>query len=72
MRVLLDTNVLIDYLTEREPFFESAHKILMYCKSGKLDGIVAAHSISNIFYILRKYYTNKERREMLLAFCDIL
>lgn len=71
MRVLLDTNVLIDYLTEREPFFDSAYKILMDCKSGKLDGIIAAHSIADIFYILRKYYTNKERREMLLAFCDI-
>lgn len=72
MRILLDTNVLIDYLTEREPFYEAAFQIILGCKTQKYEGVVAAHSLVDIFYILRKHYTISERRKMLLAFCDIL
>ncbi len=72
MRILLNTNILIDYLTEREPFFPAAYQIILGCKNKRYDGIVAAHSIVDMFFILRKYFTNAERRRMLLAFFEIL
>ncbi|MBO6178155.1 MAG: PIN domain-containing protein [Selenomonadaceae bacterium] len=72
MQVLLDTNILMDYLTEREPFFHVAHKIVLWCKNKQYDGVVAAHSIVDMFFILRKHFTNAERRQMLLAFLEIL
>ena len=72
MQVLLDTNILMDYLTEREPFFPAAHKIVLCCKNKQYDGVVAAHSIVDMFFILRKHFTNAERRQMLLAFLEIL
>lgn len=70
-RILIDTNVLLDYLLEREPFFEDAKKVILLCTDGNAKGCIAAHSISNMFFILRKDYSAKERREVLLNLCKI-
>lgn len=65
-KILIDTNVLLDYLLERDPFFEDAKGVILACTEGKIRGCIAAHSISNMFFILRKDYNSKERREILL------
>lgn len=70
-KILIDTNVLLDYLLEREPFFEEAKKVILSCTEENTKGCIAAHSISNMFFILRKDYTAKERREILLNLCTI-
>ena len=70
-RILIDTNVLLDYLLEREPFFEDAKEIVVSCAEGKAKGCIAAHSITNMFFILRKDYSAKERREILSNLCSI-
>jgi predicted nucleic acid-binding protein len=44
---------------------------LRACSDGRFDGFIAAHSITNIFYILRKKYTADERKEMLAGLCDV-
>lgn len=51
MKVLIDTNVLIDFILMREPYASNAEKILLQCKNQTITGCVAAHSIMNIFYI---------------------
>ena len=70
-KILIDTNVLIDYLLEREPFFEDAKEVILSCAEGKTKGCIAAHSIPNMFFILRKDYSAKERREVLSNLCSI-
>lgn len=70
-KILIDTNVLLDYLLEREPFFEEAKDVILSCIDGNVKGCIAAHSISNMFFILRKDYNAKERREVLLNLCKI-
>lgn len=70
-RILIDTNVLLDYLLEREPFFDDAKKVILSCVDGKVKGCIAAHSIPNMFFILRKDYSIKERREVLSNLCSI-
>lgn len=70
-RILIDTNVLLDYLLTREPFYEDAKNIVIACTEGKIKGCIAVHSISNMFYILRKDYSIKERREVLSDLCSI-
>lgn len=71
MRILVDTNVLLDYLLIRDPFTEDARKIVVACKEGRVFGCIAAHSISNIFFILRKEYSIEERRTVLLDICQL-
>ena len=43
----------------------------MSCTEGNTKVVLQAHSISNMFFILRKDYTVKERREILLNICTI-
>lgn len=70
-KILIDTNVLLDYLLEREPHFENAKQVVISCVEGKVKGCIAAHSIPNMFFILRKDFTAKERREVLTNLCSI-
>lgn len=70
-RILIDTNILLDYLLTREPFYADAEKIVHACVEGPVKGCIAAHSISNMFFILRKNYNTKERREVLINLCSI-
>lgn len=70
-RILVDTNVLLDFLLTREPFYEEAKDIILSCVDGKIEGCIAAHSIPNMFFILRRDYNAKERREILSNICSI-
>lgn len=72
MKVLIDTNVLLDYLSFREPNFGAAKKIVDLCISGEIKATMAAHSITNFFYILRKEYSYLDRKKLLLNLCDIV
>lgn len=72
MVLLIDTNVVLDYLTNREPFADEARKILYCCVEKKVRGYIAAHSITNVFYILRKHFSSTERRKMLSDICDLV
>ena len=71
IRVLIDTNIFLDFLWKRSPFCNAAEQIIALCKDGIVEGGVAAHSISNMFYILRKDFTDEERREFLVDVCSI-
>jgi predicted nucleic acid-binding protein len=66
MVILIDTNILIDFLEKREPFRQNAIRIIQKNIDKELVGCIAAHSIPNIFYILRKNYSVDERKAMLL------
>lgn len=70
-RILIDTNILLDYLLTREPFYDVAREVVRTCTEGKAKGCIAAHSITNMFFILRKDYDAEERREMLINLCTI-
>lgn len=54
MRVLIDTNVVLDFLQEREPFVDDAAKIFAKIDAGELEGFISAITITNIYYIIRK------------------
>lgn len=53
MRAFLDTNILLDYLLKRQPYYESVKKIFDMCLY-KIDGCVTPHSLIDIFYILNE------------------
>ena len=63
MKILIDTNIVLDLILERQPFVENAVFIFEQIERGNLAGYVAATTITNIFYILRK----AEGREAALA-----
>ena len=71
MIILVDTNVVLDVLMKREPYTEAAQHILTKCANREIVGYLAANSIPNLFYILRKAYSQKERRKFIKNLCDI-
>ena len=52
--MLLDTNVLLDVLAFRKPFYDAAARIWTLAEHQKLDALVSAISFNNIYYIIRK------------------
>ena len=71
MVVLVDTNIIIDALANREPYADNAKKILEKCAAREVTGILAAHSRPNMFYIFRKNFSQDERRFLLKNLCNI-
>lgn len=72
MDILIDTNILLDFLGQREPFNTEADRLIKKCEEKSVTGYIAAHSIANMFYILRKDYTVEERKSMLYDICELL
>ena len=54
MKIMCDTNVIIDVLLEREPFIEDSYKVLKFCEEHKIDGFVSASSVTDIYSLVRK------------------
>lgn len=54
MKVLIDTNVILDVLCSRTEFLEASSRVWKYCEVNKLTGVISALSVPNIVYILRK------------------
>ncbi len=72
MKVLIDTNIIIDFATNREPFAEQAQKIFELVNNSEIEGFIASHSIPNLFYILRKSMDSTSLRLFLLGLCNLL
>jgi predicted nucleic-acid-binding protein len=72
MVILLDTNILLDFLQNRGSNGVYADKIIKLYATRSISGFMAAHSISNVFYILRKDYSIEDRKKMLLNLCNIV
>ena len=53
MKVLVGTNILLDVILLREPHLELSKRVLQCCQS-LVDGYIAVHTFSNMFYILHE------------------
>lgn len=57
--IFIDTNVIIDFLADRQPFSDYAAIIFQLAKDGKIGVHVSAISFNNTYYILRKVTSHK-------------
>lgn len=69
MRVLIDTNIVLDLVQNREPHSDNASKIINSCVKGENDGFISAHSLTDLFFILRKDKSVDERKSLVLNLC---
>ena len=70
-KVFLDTNILIDYLLFRGEEALAAEYLFDCSFYGKLTICIAPHSLTNIYYILRKEYSPEERNTIIHDLCDL-
>ncbi|MDO5299992.1 MAG: PIN domain-containing protein [Clostridia bacterium] len=65
MRVLIDTNIIMDVLANREGFSEPASQLFRLCEVGQVQGVIYALSIANIAYIMRKELDREQIKDVI-------
>ena len=58
MKVLIDTNVIIDILEHREPFFQDSYRIIQLGLQGKLDTFMSAGAVTDVYYVVNRSIHN--------------
>lgn len=66
--VFLDTNVVIDLLGERDPFYTAAARIATLADRGKIQLVVSALTYSTVYYLLSRFESKEKVREKIRKF----
>lgn len=72
MKLLLDTNVIIDYLGGKEPQYDAAVKIIASGFFGDNELWASATSYKDAFYVLRKYVDGLRVQEAISVLCGLV
>ncbi|MEM8894783.1 MAG: PIN domain-containing protein [Bacteroidota bacterium] len=67
-KLFLDTNVMLDLLGERAPYYQSAAQIATLADKGQVKLVVSALSYATIFYLLSKYESSLLVKEKIRKF----
>ena len=65
MKVLVDTNVILDVLCNRKEFVADSLRVFQCCEVRHITGYISALSIPNIVYIMRKELHSERIKEIL-------
>ncbi len=78
MRILIDTNIILDIVQKQEPFFADSYQALRKAIETNVECLISASAATDIFYMLRRAFQSsqkaKERIEQLsqiFAFADV-
>lgn len=71
-KVLIDTDVILDFFFDRKPFSEESSLILSLCEKEKIEGFVTSIMLSNIYYLLKKTANHEKVIENLKALMNII
>lgn len=74
-KILVDTDVILDFFFDRKPFPDDSAKILTWCEIKEVHGFVTPAIFSNCYYLLRKNATHDkviEKLKQLILIIDIL
>lgn len=56
MRVLFDTNVIVDVIAERQPFYADSYAVFYKAARREIIGIVPAGAVTDIYYLTNKSF----------------
>jgi predicted nucleic acid-binding protein len=59
MRILFDTNVLLDVLLFRDPWYQEGYTLWQFHDRSRLKGYVTATTVTDIFYVCRRFATTE-------------
>jgi predicted nucleic acid-binding protein len=71
-KVFIDTNVLVDLIADRKPFSKFAVEIFEMSEQGRIELYTSSHTIATTHYLLSKYLSDKELREILFDLTGIM
>lgn len=67
MKLLIDANILLDVLQNREPYVQASSVIWKLCEAEKAEGYISALTFANLVYIMRKELEPRKIEEILQA-----
>lgn len=67
MKILIDTNVILDVLLKREPFYHNSANVLNLSQMDTVELYISASAITDIYYIANQTIKNKERVKELIT-----
>ena len=70
--VVFDLNVILDVLQARAPFFEASAQVLALAETGKIDGLLVAHSITTLYDLASKDKSSADARATLTSLMQFL
>ena len=59
MKILLDSDILLDFFFNREPYFTYSKEVLDLCEKKKVEGFITPVIFSNVYYLLRKNFSKE-------------
>lgn len=74
-KVLIDTDVILDFFFDRQPFVEYSAQIIALCEAKKIKGYLTPVIYSNVYYLLRQTARHEkviDNLKQLLAITDVL
>jgi predicted nucleic acid-binding protein len=71
-KVLIDLNLILDVLQKREPFYAASARVLACAEAGLVEGIVAAHTLTTLFYLVAKDQSAERARVALTELLQFL
>ncbi|MCA2811295.1 MAG: PIN domain-containing protein [Microcystis sp. M090S1] len=69
-RVLFDSDVLLDVLGKREPHFQASVQALNTVKTGKTQGYISGHAVTNIYYIFSRENGRESSRKLVISLLE--
>lgn len=72
MNLLLDTNVIIDYIGQKPPFYLSAERVIAAGYFGDVTLWASAASLKNAFYVLDRYVDSVQIQRAIIKFCEVV
>ena len=70
-RVLFDTNVVLDVLLDRQPYADASAAAWAAVETGIAEGMLAAHAVTTIHYLLQKEMGNVKARRIISAILKV-
>jgi predicted nucleic acid-binding protein len=71
-KVLIDLNLILDVLQKREPFYAASARALACAETGLVEGVVAAHTVTTLFYLVAKDQSAERARIALTELLQFL
>lgn len=72
MKVFLDTNILIDFLSNRPPFTQESVQLFQLSEDEKIQLFTSTHVLATAHYVLKKFVNDIELRQTLSEISEII
>lgn len=72
MKIVIDTNIVLDTIGKRQPFFKQSRNVMQLVAQRKMDGAITANTVTDIAYLLRKHIGQDSIKTALRNLMDML